>query len=320
MKIPFIIAEIGSNHSGDINIAKKLIKISKKSGASAVKFQLFKSFEFDGLTKDQYTSLKKNEFPVIWLDEIVKYAKKIRIELIFSVFGSHSLSLVLKYKFKYIKIASSEITNLNLLAKVANNFEYVILSTGMSSEKDIVLARETLSNFGKSKIIVLHCVADYPTNIKDLNLSFIDTLRVLKFHKIGFSDHTESNIPSIVSIGKGCEFFEKHITLSRKDEGPDHFYASEPNEFKQYVSDIKDAFKSLGVNKKFFSDSERKYGRRAGIYLNKNLKKNHIINRNDFYIKIPSLGIREIYSDAIIGKKIKRNVKKDNPIYFEDLY
>ena len=231
MKNPFIIAEIGSNHSGDINIAKKLIRTSKKIGASAVKFQLFKSFEFEGLTKDQYKNLKKNEFPERWIDEIVKYSKKINIELIFSVFGSYSLDLILKYKFKYIKIASSEITNLNLLAKVSNNFKYVILSTGMSSEKDIVLARETLNNFGKSNIIVLHCVADYPTKIKDLNLSFIDTLKVLKFHKIGFSDHTESNIPSIVSIGKGCVFFEKHITLNRKDEGPDHFYALEPKEF-----------------------------------------------------------------------------------------
>tara|TARA_A100001011_G_C14250401_1_gene817573 strand:+ start:29 stop:991 length:963 start_codon:yes stop_codon:yes gene_type:complete len=319
MKNPFIIAEIGSNHDGKIEQAKELILTSKKCGANAVKFQLFKNYEFSGLTKNQYAEIKKYEFPDKWINEIIKFTNKLKIELIFSVFGNKSLNLILKYNLKYIKIASSEIINYNLLSKVANKFDNVILSTGMSNETDIIFARDILRNFGNKNITVLHCVADYPTRLKDLNFEFIDTLKNFKFNKIGFSDHTLDNIASIVAVGKGCTVFEKHITLDKKNKGPDHFYALEPNEFKAYVNCIKKAYSSLGANKKIFSADEKKYGRRRGIYVNKNLKKNYAIKITDIVFKNPALGIRDYYADAVINKKLKKNLKKNSPLKFEDL-
>ena len=317
---PYIIAEIGSNHNGSLKNAYKLIDVAKNSGANAVKFQLFKYYEFMGLSKKNYKELKKNELPKTWLKKIEVYCKSKKIDLFFSVFGKTSLKMLNGLKsVKTVKIASSECTNLNLLSLVARKFDKIILSTGMSFESDIVKAKEILELHGAKKIIVMHCVANYPTKIKEMNLNYLNTLKNLNFFKIGLSDHSLNNISSIVSIGLGACYFEKHITLNKKDLGPDNFYSYLPHEFKKYVKSLKDAYTSLGKNKKIISSSEKKFGRRKGIYALKNLKKGEILKKTHITTKIPNLGIRDIYVDSVLGKKIKKSVLKNKPIFIENI-
>jgi len=317
---PYIIAEIGSNHNGSLKSAYKLIDVAKNSGANAVKFQLFKYYEFMGLSKKNYKELKKNELPKTWLKKIEVYCKSKKIDLFFSVFGKTSLKMLNGLKsVKTVKIASSECTNLNLLSLVARKFDKIILSTGMSFESDIVKAKEILELHGAKKIIVMHCVANYPTKIKEMNLNYLNTLKNLNFFKIGLSDHSLNDISSIVSIGLGACYFEKHITLNKKDLGPDNFYSYLPHEFKKYVKSLKDAYTSLGKNKKIISSSEKKFGRRKGIYALKNLKKGEILKKTHITTKIPNLGIRDIYVDSVLGKKIKKSVLKNKPIFIENI-
>ena len=317
---PYIIAEIGSNHNGSLKNAYKLIDVAKNSGANAVKFQLFKYYEFMGLSKKNYKELKKNELPKTWLKKIEVYCKSKKIDLFFSVFGKTSLKMLNGLKsVKTIKIASSECTNLNLLSLVARKFDKIILSTGMSYESDIVKAKEILELHGAKKIIVMHCVANYPTKVKEMNLNYLNTLKNLNFFKIGLSDHSLNDISSIVSIGLGACYFEKHITLNKKDLGPDNFYSYLPHEFKKYVKSLKDAYTSLGKNKKIISSSEKKFGRRKGIYALKNLKKGEILKKTHITTKIPNLGIRDIYVDSVLGKKIKKSVLKNKPIFIENI-
>ena len=317
---PYIIAEIGSNHNGTLENAYKLIDVAKNSGANAVKFQLFKHNEFMGLSKKNYKELKKNELPKKWLKKIEIYCNSKKIELFFSVFGETSLKMLSRLKsVKTVKIASSECTNLNLLSLVARKFDKIILSTGMSYESDIVKAKEILELHGAKKIIVMHCVANYPTKVKEMNLNYLNTLKNLNFFKIGLSDHTLNDISSIVAIGLGACYFEKHITLNKKDLGPDNFYSYLPNEFKRYVKSLKDANISLGKNKKIISSSEKKFGRRKGIYALKNLKRGQILKKNHIITKIPNLGIRDVYVDSILGKKIKKSVLKNKPIFIENI-
>ena len=317
---PYIIAEIGSNHNGVLENAYKLIDVAKNSEASAVKFQLFKHNEFVGLSKKNYRELKKNELPKKWLKKIEKYCNSKKIELFFSVFGKTSLMMLNNLKtVKTVKIASSECTNLNLLSLVARKFDKIILSTGMSLESDIVKAKEVLELYGAKKIIVMHCVADYPTKIKEMNLNYLNTLKNLDFFAIGLSDHSLTDISSLVSIGLGASYFEKHITLNKKGVGPDNFYSMLPHEFKHYVNSLNDANISLGRNKKIISAEEKKFGRRKGIYASKDLKKGQIITKNHIVTKIPNIGIRDIYIDTILGKKIKKTIHKNNPIFIENI-
>ena len=152
-----------------------------------------------------------------------------------------------------------------------------------------------------------------------MNLNYLNTLKNLNFFKIGLSDHSLSDVSSIVSIGLGASYFEKHITLNKKNIGPDNFYSYLPFEFKRYVKSLKEANISLGINKKIISASEKKFGRRKGLYTSQNLKRGQIIKKNHIIAKMPNLGIRDIYIDTILGKKIKKAVSKNKPIFIENI-
>ena len=315
----YIIAEIGSNHDNNLDQALNLITIAKNNGANAVKFQLFKSYEFTRLPIKDQKNIKKFELNPNWLKRIINFSKKINIDIIFSVFGEESLRMILPFKLKSIKIASSEIDNHLLLSKIAKKFDTIILSTGMANETDIFLAKDILRGFNCKKIILMHCISDYPTKLNSLNLNYFHSIKNFGFDGYGFSDHTMTNISSSLSVTLGATYIEKHITINNKLVGPDHFYALEPNQFKKYCSEIRKTISILGKNKKIITNLEKAYGRKLGIYSKKNLKKNQILKYNDLLVKAPALGIRDHFIKSVIGNKLKRSIKKDNPIKFEDL-
>ena len=318
-KNPYIIAEVGSNHDNNELKLSKFFQVVKNSGASAIKFQIFRNGDFTLLNSKQKKDIKKYEIEEKIVKKILYFSKKYKIEVLFSIFGKESFQIIKKYNLSQIKIASSELVNHQLLALAALNFNKIFISTGMSEISDISEAIEILKKFKAKEINLLHCIADYPTRESDVNMQILDLYKNFNLDNLGFSDHTLNNVSSIVGLGFGAIIFEKHITLNKKDKGPDNFYALDPNEFKKYVEDIKLGFQSLGKKEKVITINERKYGRREGIYLKKNLKKGSKITEKIISFKMPAIGINKKYFLSILGMKIKKDKRKNEPIFFEDL-
>lgn len=315
---PYIIAEIGSNFDQSIEIAKQLIDVAKSSKANAVKFQLFKAKNLYLKSHPFYKIFKAIELKYIWLEKLKKYANNLKLDFIVSPFDLESAKFLNKINIDCFKIASSELTNMQLNHYIASLNKPVIISTGMSEIRDIETTLKIYQNFSNQNISILQCTSLYPTPIKYLNLNVIKQLNDNYNYTIGFSDHTLSNTSSITAVGLGSRIFEKHITLNKQSLGPDHFYALEPIEFKMYVRDIMNSFKSLGSNSKNFQLEERKLSRRKGIYAKNNIKKGTKITKSNIKFMSPPLGLTEQDFDRIKNIKATRFLKKNDPIFFKD--
>tara|TARA_B100001057_G_scaffold498914_1_gene607623 strand:- start:2952 stop:3956 length:1005 start_codon:yes stop_codon:yes gene_type:complete len=329
MKNPYIIAEIGINHNGRIKDIKKLIYSAKKSGANAVKFQLFKAETLaskNSKLKSLYKKKKKETLYQMWkrleisnskLSLIKKITSKLKIDLIFSVFDNYSINRIKKFKSKFIKIASSDITDLSLLKKI-NSIKgaKIILSTGMSNKKEISKA---LKCFKNKKIILLHCVSLYPCEIKKINLTRMVSLKKIFNTDVGFSDHTIGINACLLALTMGAKIIEKHFTLSKKQDGPDHILSADEKDLKIICEFSQSINKMKGEGKINPSNEELKVRRfaRKGIYLKKNVQKGEKIKFDDLEIKRPLNKFDPSMIKKIIGKKASRklvagsSVKKD---------
>ena len=307
---PYIIAEIGLNHSGNINLAKILIKNAKEAGANAAKFQIFEpqTLGRDIKKKDVanykwkklYTSDKKIRL-------LINYCKKIGIDFLCSVFDQESLERVKKYKLKYIKIASSEVNNLELLKKIKRLNIKPILSTGMSDDKEISKAIKILG-----KPILLHCVSLYPCDPSKINLNRMITLKKKYKLKTGFSDHTTGIDACKIAIIKGAEFIEKHFTYNKKLKGFDHILSAEKEELADLVNFSKNFKLYFGNGKISPTKEELKIQRlaRKGIYFSKSLKKGHLLSVNDLTFLRPENGLDINNFKFFLRKKLNRDVSK----------
>ena len=312
MTKPFIIAEVGSNFDQSLDKAKKYIEIAKKCRADAVKFQLFSGKILSPNNFKMQKIFNSIELNINWLDDLLNHAKKNKIKILFSCFDEFRQKLLIKKGFLFHKIASSEIDNLNLFKHLNKKKYKVFLSTGMSDLDDIKKAYKKLNN---CKLVLMQCTSLYPTNEKDVNLNVINTFKkYLKKAELGFSDHTISDVAAITAVGMGVRYFEKHITLNKKLKGPDHFYAYEPKQFKSYIENINNAFKSLGSSQKEINSQVRKIARLNGIYSKVKMKKNTIISKKDIFMKSPAIGLREKELKLILGKKLKVDVGINKPM------
>ena len=326
-----IIAEIGVNHNGSFKLAKKLIYIAKNAGADLVKFQVFKSddlvtkqasvAEYQKKTKfkKQHLMLKKLELSDTNFIKLNNLCKKLRIEFCASFFNSENLQLIKRLKMKTIKIPSGEITNYFLLRKIAPFNKKIILSTGMSTLKEISKAIDVLKKFGtkKSNITILHCNTEYPSPIKDVNLLAIKVLKRKFDVKVGYSDHTLGTEVPISAVAIGASVIEKHLTLNKKLAGPDHKCSLDPKEFTAMVKSIRNTEKILGKEKKIISKSEKKNIKNCRQFLvaKKNINKNEIFSfRNLTCKRIGKNGISPMNINNIINKKSKKAYKKDEKI------
>mgnify|MGYP006084783559 FL=1 len=324
----FIIAEAGVNHNGSIKKAFELIKVAKKAGADGVKFQIFDKYEQisniaetapyqnKATNKKKMLDMAKN-YDFEWKNHIKlkKFCNKINIEYLASVFDKKSVDFYLKtLKAKTIKIASSEIDNLRLLKYINNNCNSVILSTGMSSITEIQKAIKILSNV--KYLSLLQCTSLYPTKIEDVNLNVLKTFKDKFKLPIGFSDHTTGNISAIISVGLGASIIEKHFTLNKKLPGPDHKMSLNSNELTSYISEIREAEKSLGSENKIANKEEKlmiKYARR-GLFAARNIKKDKIITHEDICYKRPAIYTSISDEKKLLGRKAKLFIKEGSPI------
>lgn len=322
MKEVFVIAEAGINHNGKISLAKKLISISKKAGANAVKFQLFDTDNF--INKSQlpkvYKRMKSLEFKFSEWKKIINYAKKLKIKIFFSIFDCKSLFMLKKLKINLIKIPSGEITNYELLKKISKTKNKIIISTGMSSETDIFKALDILKF---NNLSVLHCVSEYPSNLKSNNLNYLKNLSKIKsINEIGFSDHSKSKVLPSVAVSLGATIIEKHITYNVNQKKGDHKMSLDFKNFKEMVENIRNTQKALGLNKKVITKKELFLSKiaRKGIYLKHNLKKKHKLMNNDFIFLRPINSKNEITNiEYLNGKILNKDLKELTGIKKNDI-
>lgn len=334
MKHVLIIAEAGVNHNGSIETAKKMIDKAVDADVDIIKFQTFKSeklvsksaqqAEYQkkniGSSSDnsQLNMLKKLELSHSDHKELIEYCNQKGIKFFSTAFDLESVDYLHSLNIGLWKIPSGEITNYPYLKKIAQFGEPVILSTGMCEMQDIEAALKVLTDNGlsKDKISILHCNTEYPTPFKDVNLLAMNELKDRFGVRVGYSDHTKGIEVPIAAVALGAEIIEKHFTLDRNMEGPDHKASLEPNELKAMVSAIRNIELALGEGHKTISESERKNiaVARKSIVAAKDIKAGEIFTENNLAVKRPGNGISPMDWENVIGKTAKKDFAEDELI------
>jgi N-acetylneuraminate synthase len=351
----FIIAEAGSNHNGNLEQAKKLIDVASDAGANAIKFQLFKSEMMyptnSGVVEtpmgdvDIFEILKKMEIPYEWLKILKEYSENKGLIFLCSGFDEESIEVLENIGISAHKIASPELNHIPLLEYLQTKNKPIIMSTGLSMLCEIEEAINTCCNQGDGQAILLHCVSAYPTPLEDCNLNVIKTLKMAFDVPVGFSDHTlDPVIAPAVAVAINANVIEKHFTLSRDLEGPDHSFALEPSELKQMVDEIRKIDKVadkisyvkkligsdkldtvLGGYKKTITSSELDIypNDKRSIHAISDICKGEVLNIDNMRVlrseRNLNPGIHPRYYKAILGKKITRDVAYGSGITWDDL-
>jgi len=316
---PFVIAEIGSNFDQNFDKALRLIEVAAEAKADAVKFQLFKADALYPNRDGLYDVFKSIELDAAWVPDLKEYSESRDLHFMASAFDLSSVQVLEEADVVAHKIASSEATNLPLLHSVASTGKPIFLSTGMCDMVDVEDAISLCAAVGNTKIALLQCGAMYPLPADLVNLNILKTFSYRFGCPVGFSDHTLRSVAATVAVGMGARIFEKHFTLDKKDEGPDHFYALEPEELKSYVKAIHEAYLTLGSREKEMLPKEREVGRREGLYASRDLAQGEEISAGDFYVGRPALGLSPRYSSAVIGSTLVTGLAKDEPITWRSL-
>jgi N,N'-diacetyllegionaminate synthase len=335
-KKTLIIAEAGVNHNGKIDIALDLVNAASDSGADIIKFQTFKanSLILKNTKKTQYqiknTGSNNNQFQMLKLlemsdlmhDKIVNQCLKKNIEFLSSAFDIETLGYLIKLGIKRIKIPSGEITNLPYLEKASTFLLPIIMSTGMSNLNEIKHAYKVLKTSGMTNdmLTFLHCTSNYPAKLKSINLNAMKIIQDTFNVSVGYSDHSSVNETSIAAVSLGAKVIEKHITLDKNLNGPDHKASLNPYEFKNLVNSIRVVEKILGTNLKKANSEELKNALlvRKSIIASKYIKNGELFTSNNLTTKRPGTGVNPMLWYKIIGQKATQNYKVNEMIKYEE--
>lgn len=326
---PYIIAELSANHGGSIERAKNSIKAAKVSGASAVKMQTYtpETMTIDS-EKDDFIikkglwegyklfDLYKEAFtPFEWHKELFEYAKQIGITIFSSPFDETAVDLLTSLDTPAFKIASFELTDLPLIEYVAKKNKPLLISTGMGSLNEIADTLEVCRMNGNKELLLFHCISSYPAPIEESNLLNIKALMKEFGVLVGLSDHTTTNLASTIAISLGAVAIEKHFKFDNKSCGPDETFSITPLQLKELVNECNITKLAMGSKKFTRPDGEvNNLNFRRSIYFVKNLKKGHIVSRNDIRRIRPGFGLKPKYFEQIIGLKLCSNVEIGDPV------
>lgn len=328
----FIIAEAGVNHNGSLELAKKLIDVAAKAGADAVKFQTFKAdklvsktakkAEYQQQTTDasesQYAMIKKLELDIAAHHELIAYCKTKNILFLSTPFDHESIELLNDLGMSIFKIPSGEITNLPYLRHIGSLGKKVIMSSGMADLGEIEDALDILAEAGtlKENITVLHATTEYPCPIDEVNLRAMQTIALAFGIKAGYSDHTNGIEIPIAAAAMGATVIEKHFTLDREMEGPDHKASLEPDELIAMVKAIRNIEKALGngIKKPSFSEAKNMAVARKSIVAACPIREGESFTAANITIKRPGNGISPMRYDEIIGTNAKKDYEADELI------
>jgi N,N'-diacetyllegionaminate synthase len=331
-KPTIIIAEAGVNHNGSLDMAKQLIEVAARSGADYVKFQTFKSetlttktakkAEYQNETTDtnqsQFDMIKRLELDLHAHETLRHHCEVNGIIFLSTPFDHDSIDLLVSMNIPLFKIPSGEITNLPYLRYIGSFGKPIIMSSGMSTLKEIEAALKVLENAGtdRSHITILHCNTEYPTPFSDVNLKAMRTIKNEFKVSIGYSDHTTGTEISIAAVALGAEVIEKHFTLDRGLPGPDHKASITPDELKSMIAAIRNVENSLGSGIKEPSPSEVKNISivRKSIVASKPIPKGAVFSKDNITTKRPGTGLSPMMWDSVIGRIANRNYERDELI------
>ncbi|HAV15446.1 MAG TPA: N-acetylneuraminate synthase [Candidatus Pacebacteria bacterium] len=331
----FIIAEVGVNHNGSIAIAKKLIKEAKKVGADVVKFQTFvaenivtrsaSTAEYQKVNtksqQSQFNMLKKLELSEKDFQKLKAYCDKVGIIFMSTPHSSAKDIEVVAKLSPAIKIASGDITNFPFLEHIAKSKKPIIMSTGMSTLKEVKGAVSFVKKYNKN-LIVLHCTTNYPTDTSDANLRAMETISKACRVSVGYSDHTANAMTAAVAVAMGACVIEKHFTLDKRMPGPDHRASLEPIEFKTMVQNIRFVETLMGspTKKPTVSEQKTKKVARKSIVVRIMIRKGERITPRSLIIKRPGTGLASKYLPLVIGRKAAKDLLPDSLVPKEALY
>ena len=335
-KPPYIIAEIGSNHNGDMALCRRLIDAAAEAGAHAVKFQSWS--ETSLIAKEEYerntvyTDKKKHFGP---LQEMVKayqltpeqhlealsYCKTRGIAFCSSVFSREEADLLDRLDVPFYKFASMDIVHLELLKYVARKQRPLLIATGMATLGEIEQAVETVRGEGNDQIVLLHCISIYPPEYASIHLRNMVTLEQAFDVPVGFSDHTLGVSIPLAAIALGACVIEKHFTLDKDMEGWDHAISADPPELRTIVEEGRNVFTALGSSVRTVSDAElekRKKFRRS-LVVRQALQKGHVLTQDDLDAKRPGTGISPDKMTYVLNRRLVSDLEEDQVLQWEHL-
>ncbi len=327
-----IIAEAGVNHNGSIENAKNLVDVAEQAGADYVKFQTFKAENIvtvnadkanyqkslTGIEESQFEMIKKLELDKDAHIKVMKHCEGKNVKFLSTPFDNDSIQMLLNLKIPFFKIPSGEITNLPFLECIGSHGLPIVMSSGMSSLKEVSDAVQVLTSAGaeKDSITILHCNTEYPTPMRDVNLNAMLTIKNELNVKVGYSDHTLGIEIPIAAVAMGASIIEKHFTLDKNLPGPDHAASLEPDELKAMVKGIRNIEIAFGDGKKKPSLSEKKNLPivRKSIVAKTKIKKGDIFTEGNMSTKRPGTGISPMNWYELINKKSKKSFNPDDLI------
>ena len=332
----FLIGEAGVNHNGEMSIAKKLIDKASEANVDAVKFQTFitdqlvlkevPKADYQRKTKNDNENfaemVKKYEFTKDQFKILRNYCVKKGIIFLSTPFDETSVEWLEGLNVPIFKVGSGDMNNFPLLKLICTKKKPIFLSTGMSTLKEVEESLNFIKLNGISEIVIFQCTSDYPTPYEDINLNVIDTYKkTFPNNLIGFSDHSEGIEASIGAVVKGVKVIEKHFTLNKDMEGPDHKASLDPDELSRWVLSIRNVEKALGKPEKIPSKSELEIAKvaRKSIVTLKDIKKGVFLSVENITVKRPGIGISPTKFEKILGKKINKDLPKDSIINWEDI-
>lgn len=337
----FIIAEASSNHGGDLQRAKNMIKEAASTGADAVKFQVFSAEKIAANTDDPRTIIRadeksvfvskdtklidlyrENELPRSWLPELANYAKELSIIFFATPFDEETVDQLEEVDVPAYKIASYELLDVPLLRKIAATHKPVIISTGMANLGEIESALEILKSAHLDKVIILHCNSTYPAPYENVNLRAMDTLKLaFPQYPVGFSDHTLGTAIPLAAVALGARVIEKHFYIDDGIHTVDDKFSLTPAEFKKMVEGIRSIEQALGSSEKKPSATEEKekIQARRSLWIVKDIESGETITPTNVECLRPGIGLSPLHYDLIMGRKAARRLKAGKALEWDDL-
>lgn len=325
-----IIAEAGVNHNGDFNLAKQMVDAAKEAGVDYVKFQTFRPEKLvskyaekadyqkkaTGVDETQLQMLKKLTLSDDNFIELKHYCDEIGIGFISTPFDLESIDFLETFDMDFWKVPSGEVTDLPYLEAIAKTGRKVIMSTGLCNVEEINVAVAVLEHYNVPEIVLLHCNTQYPTPFEHVNLKAMDTIKYETRKGVGYSDHTQGIEVPIAAVAMGAEVIEKHFTLDKNMEGPDHKASLNPAELIAMVSSIRNIEKAMGNGLKKVSPSENanKSVVRKSIVASKAIKRGEMFTAENLTTKRPGNGISPMLWHSVVGKVAIRDFKEDELI------
>lgn len=315
----YVIAEIGSNHDQSLDAARRLIGAAADAGAQAVKFQLFSADALYPRDTEMWRIFRSVELSPDWLEPLTREAVERGLDCFVSAFDEGSVDRAIEAGMPALKVASSETTNLRLLARMARSGKPLLVSTGMCDLVDVIEAVEVCRRERNSAVALLQCGAVYPLPVEDVHLRVMDTYRSIFGCPVGFSDHTLGIATAIGAAARGADVIEKHLTLDRRLTGPDHSYALEPADLSAMIAGIREVRASLGVPEKRMLRVERELGRRDGLYARRLLVEGEVIGEADLVVRRPAVGIRARHRGSVVGARVRARIEEGAPVSWDSI-